>query len=119
MFNTSKIITAATIIATLAVTSVSAATIERAGGAKVVGESSWVSAITVVLDDGERIKLTTEKEADGRALEAGDSFDQLVIAPRGAFSISNSYSVQAFVAEQYGEHVEILFTNGEDEKDHW
>ena len=119
MFNTSKIITAATVLAALAATSVSAATIERAGGAKVVGESSWVSAITVVLDDGQRIKMTTEKEAAGRALETGDTFDQLVIAPRGAFSTSNPYSVQAFVEAQYGENVEILFTNGEDERDHW
>lgn len=119
MFNTSKIIAAATVLATLAVSSVSAATIERAGGAKVVGESSWVSAITVVLDNGDRIKMTTEKDAAGRVLEAGDSFDQLVVAPRGAFSISNPYSVADYVEAQYGEHVEILFTNGEDERDHW
>lgn len=119
MSNFSKLITATAVFLTLNASSVFSATIERAGGAKVVGEPHWVSAITVQMNDGERIKLTTEKEAAGRNLEAGDSFDQLIIAPEGSFSISSPYSVQGYVEERFGEPVEILFNNGDDENSHW
>lgn len=121
MFNISKTIVTATVLATMAVTAASAATIERAGGAKVSGESTWVSAVTVCAENqSECFKITTEKEAAGRNFEESDVFGQVVVAPRGSFSISNPYSVQEYVADRFGyDHVEILFTNGEDETDHW
>lgn len=121
MFNTSKIIATATVLATLAVSSVSAATIERAGGAKVAGESTWVAAVTVCeTNQSECFKITTEKEAAGRVFEESEVFGQLVVAPRGSFMISNSASVQKYVSEAYGfDHVEIILNNGEDENSHW
>lgn len=114
-----------TIIGAIALTvlasAASATSIERAGGIKVEGESTWVSAVTVCeTNRSDCFKITTETEARGRALEAGEGFGPVVVAPRGSFSISNPYSVADYVQAQFGaSHVEIIMSNGEDDKDHW
>lgn len=120
MFNTSKMIITAAILTAISASTASAASIERAGGAKVLGEPSWVAAVTYISDEGERIKITTEKDAAGRDLQAGDGFDRVVIAPTGAYSISNPYSVVAYVKSELGAgYVDVIKSNGEEEKDHW
>lgn len=92
----------------------SATSIERAGGAKIAGESAWANAVTVCEVNHSRcFKITTEKHAAGRSVDAQ-------VFPTGSFSISNPYSVKEFVEAQFGaSHVEIIKDNGEDERDHW
>ena len=121
MFNTSKIIVTAALFGAMAATSVSAATIERAGGAKLAGQSTWVAAVTVCsTNQSDCFKLITENDAAGRSFEESDVFGPVVVAPQGSFSVSNPHSVESYVKAQFGfEHVEIIRNNGEEEKDHW
>lgn len=117
----SKRTLAITLAITLSSGAASAMTIERAGGIKVVGEPSWVAAVTVCeRNQSDCFKITTENHAKGRALEVGDAFERMVVAPAGAFDIGNPYSVVDYVKSEFGAGVvEIIKNNGEDDKDHW
>ena len=80
--------------AALAATAAPAASIERVG-AKVTGESTWVSAIRVVTPAGADT-ITTEDFARGRDL--GDT----IIAPAGSFNPAYLPSAIAWVRANYG-----------------
>lgn len=89
-----KYLTAAAILAISAATA-NAASVERVG-AKVAGESAWVTAIQFVSQEHGLVKITTETEARGRSIENTE------VVPAGTFNPANMASAIAYIQARYG-----------------